>query len=194
MTLVRANPRPQPRKVVVLLDVSGSMEPYARAYLHLTRPLAMRHQAEVFAFATRLTRITAAVRMRSPADAIDHISGSVGDRFAGTRMTTSLRTLLHHRSWSTFVRGAIVVICSDGWDADDPALLDRSMRRLHLLAHRFVWVNPRAGADRFEPRTAGMAAALPHCDRFLAGNTARSMHAVIDAVIGTSGRGQLSGA
>ncbi len=182
VTLVHTRHRRRPRPVVVVIDVSGSMESYARAYLHLTRPLAIRHRAEVFAFATEMTRITAAVRLRSPGEAIDSVTDAVGDRFSGTRLGSSLRALLHHRTWSTMVRGAVVVVCSDGWDADDPELLAREMRRLGRLAHRIVWVNPRAGADRFEPATGGMAAALPHCDEFLAGHNARSMQAVIGAI------------
>ena len=182
MRLERTTRRRQPRRIVVVLDVSGSMEVYARAYLHLIRPLAVQHRAEVFAFATDLTRITASVRLRSPADAIDHMSAAIGDRFSGTRVATSLRTLLHHRTWSSTVRGAVVVICSDGWDSDDPVELGRMMRRLSLLAHRVIWVNPRAAAVGFEPIAGGMAAALPHCDHFLAGNTARSMQDVIAAV------------
>ena len=190
MRLERTNRRRQPRRIVVVLDVSGSMEAYARAYLHLIRPLAVEHRAEVFAFATDLTRITASVRLRSPADAIDHMSAAIGDRFSGTRVATSLRTLLHHRTWSSTVRGAVVVICSDGWDSDDPVELGRMMRRLSLLAHRVIWVNPRAAAVGFEPIAGGMAAALPHCDHFLAGHTARSMQDVIAAVTaGDRGRG-----
>ncbi len=165
-----------------MLDVSGSMEAYARAYLHLTRSLAIEHRAEVFALATELSRITPAVRVRSAREAIDGVTGVVGDRFSGTRLATSLHTLLRHRTWNTFVRGAVVVIFSDGWDADDPERLDRVMARLGRLAHRVVWVNPRAGAEVFEPTTAGMAAALPHCDEFLAGHNARSMFAVIEAI------------
>ncbi len=180
--LIHTRPVPHPRRVVALLDVSGSMEAYTRAYLHLVRPLAITHRAEVFAFATELSRITPVVRMRSAADAIERMNEEVGDRFSGTRIDTCLRTLLHHRTWSTCVRGAVVVICSDGWDADDPARLERSMRRLALLAHHVVWVNPRADSDEFEPTTGGMSAALPHCDAFLAGATGRSMHAVISAI------------
>ncbi len=182
LTLVHTRPRSRPRSVVVLLDVSGSMEVYARAYLHLTRPLAVEHRAEVFAMATGLSRITPAVRLRSAGAAIDGVTDAVGDRFSGTRLASSLHELLHHRTWNTMIRGAVVVIFSDGWDADDPARLEREMCRLGRLAHRVVWVNPRAGAEGFEPATGGMAAALPHCDRFLAGHNARSMHAVIEAI------------
>jgi uncharacterized protein with von Willebrand factor type A (vWA) domain len=168
--------------VVVVVDVSGSMESYARAYLHLGRALAVGRRAEVFVFATRLSRITPSIRARSPAEAIDRVTAAVGDRFSGTRLGSSLRTLLHHRVWNTAVRGAVVVICSDGWDADDPEQLERTMRRLSLIAHRVVWINPRAAAEGFEPRTGGMAAALPFCDHFLPGDTARSMQDVLDAI------------
>ena len=175
-------PQRRPRPVVVLLDVSGSMESYARIYLHLTRPLALVHRAEVFAFATELHRITPAIRARTCDGAIEHMNTVVGDRFSGTRVANSLTMLLRHRTWSTSLRGAVVLICSDGWDSDDPADLTRAMKRLSLLAHRIVWVNPRAAADGFAPLTGGMAAALPHCDAFLAGHTARSMRDVVDAL------------
>ena len=182
MTWLHSTPQRHPRNIVVLLDVSASMEHYARAYLHLTRPLAIEHRAEIFAFATRLSRITPAVRHRSPSEAIAQVTDTVTDRFSGTRLATSLQTLLHHRTWNTTVRGAVVLICSDGWDADDPAQLERNMRRLSLLAHRVVWVNPRAAAAGFEPTTGGMCAALPYCDRFLAGNTGDAMIEVVAAM------------
>jgi len=182
ITLLHSTPQPQPRNVVVLLDVSGSMEHYARAYLHLTRALAVQHRAEIFAFATRLSRITPAVRHRTPSAAIAQVTDTVTDRFSGTRLATSLQTLLHHRTWNTTVRGAVVLICSDGWDSDDPAQLERNMRRLSLLAHRVVWVNPRAAAAGFEPNTGGMSTALPYCDRFLAGNTGEAMIDVVAAM------------
>ena len=179
---VNTTPRLVPRRIVTIVDVSGSMETYARAYLHLARPLALRRDAEVFAFSTDLTRITNAVRLRSPADAIDGLGESVGDRFSGTRLAFSLGKLLRHRTWSTLVRGATVVIFSDGWDGDDPDEMGRQMRRLALRAHRVVWVNPRAASEGFEPLVGGMAAALPHCDAFLAGNTARSLDRVVAAL------------
>lgn len=182
MVLHHDRPQRRPRPVVVLLDVSGSMESYARIYLHLTRPLALLHRAEVFAFATELNRITPAIRTRTCDGAIDHMNTVVGDRFSGTRVAHSLSTLLRHRTWSTSLRGAVVLICSDGWDSDDPADLGRAMNRLSLLAHRVVWVNPRAGADGFAPLAGGMAAALPHCDAFLAGHTGRSMRDVVAAL------------
>ena len=186
MTWLHSTPQRQPRNTVVLLDVSGSMEHYARAYLHLTRPLAIVHRAEVFAFATSLSRITPSVRHRSPSEAIAQVTDTVTDRFSGTRLASSLRTLLHHRTWNTTVRGAVVLICSDGWDADAPEDLERSMRRLSLLAHRVVWVNPRAAAAGFEPSTGGMSTALPYCDRFLAGDTGEAMIDVVAAMAAAS--------
>ena len=180
--LVNTTQRSVPRRIVALIDVSGSMESYARAYLHLARPLAQRRDAEIFAFSTTLTRITSAVRTRSPAEAIDQLGDSVGDRFSGTRLASSLGELLRHRTWSSLVRGSVVVIFSDGWDGDDPDDMRREMRRLALRAHRIVWVNPRSAAEGFEPLVGGMAAALPHCDAFLAGNTARSLDHVVAAL------------
>lgn len=182
--LVETAQRSVPRRMVAIVDVSGSMETYARAYLHLARPLALRRDAEVFAFSTDMTRITSTIRLRSPAAAIDGLGDSVGDRFSGTRLAFSLAKLLRHRTWSTLVRGATVVIFSDGWDSDDPEELSRQMRRLRLRSHSVVWVNPRAASESFEPLAGGMAAALPHCDVFLAGNTARSLDQVIDALSG----------
>jgi uncharacterized protein with von Willebrand factor type A (vWA) domain len=182
VTLLRNRPQLRPRPVVVLLDVSGSMESYARIYLHLIRPLARAHRAEVFAFATELSRITPAIRHRTSADVIDHMNTVVGDRFSGTRLASSIATLLHHRTWSASLRGAVVLICSDGWDSDEPVALERAMRRVSLLAHRVVWVNPRAAGEGFEPLTRGMSAAHPYCDSFLAGNTARSRSDVVAAL------------
>lgn len=183
--LIETRPRSVPRRIVAIVDVSGSMETYARAYLHLARPLALRRDAEVFAFSTGLTRITTTLRLRSPSEAIDGLGDSIGDRFSGTRLAASLAKLLRHRTWSTLVRGATVVIFSDGWDSDDPQETSRQMRRLALRCHRVVWVNPRSAADGFEPLTGGMAAALPHCDAFLAGNTARSLDHVVAALCDT---------
>ena len=132
------------------------------------------------------TRRSSRSRRRSPAsrpaEAIDHLGDSVGDRFSGTRLASSLGELLRHRTWSSLVRGSVVVIFSDGWDGDHPDDMRREMRRLALRAHRIVWVNPRSAADGFEPLVGGMAAALPHCDAFLAGNTARSLDHVVAAL------------
>lgn len=183
LTIPRSAPVDRRRPVALFLDVSGSMESYAKAYLHIARPLSGIGRAEVFAFATDTTRITPSLRLRSPIEAIEAASGEVGDRFGGTRIATSLRTVLRHRVWASAVRGAVVVIVSDGWDTDPPEELDRHLARLHRLANRVVWVNPRAAADDFAPVVGGMAAALPHCDRFLPGHSISAMGDVLDAML-----------
>ncbi len=182
LRLDHAAPMRRPRRVVVLLDVSGSMESFAQAYLHLTRALVTAGQAEVFAFATTITRITPALRHRSPVEAIDRASATVGDRFSGTRLATSLSTLIRHPRWGGFVRGAIVVIASDGWDTDPPADLDRVMARIDRLAHRVVWVNPRLAAPGYEPLVGSMSAALPYCDAFVSGHSPASLTQLVEAI------------
>lgn len=169
----------RPRKVVMLADVSGSMQTFARPYMHVMRALTSQVQAEVFAFSTDLTRITPALREQRPEDAIDAASELVDDRFSGTKIAGSLRTLLSNPTWSTSVRGAVILVTSDGWDTDDPEDLSMVMARLQRLSHRIVWVNPRAAAEEFEPLVGGMAAALPHCDAMLSGHSLRAMRDVI---------------
>jgi uncharacterized protein len=161
----------RPRGVVLLVDVSGSMQPYARAYLHLMRALGTTTAAESFAFATRLTRLTSTLRHRDVTAAVERATAEVEDRFSGTRIATSIGQLLRHPVWSTAVRGSVVVIASDGWDTDPPEELAARMRRLRRMAHAIVWVNPRSAAVDYEPRVAGMAGALPHCDRFVSGHS-----------------------
>jgi uncharacterized protein with von Willebrand factor type A (vWA) domain len=146
------------------------------------RALATGADAEVFAFATGLTRLTAVLAHRSPALAVARASEKVGDRFGGTRIATSLRALLaSHHADST--RGAVVVIASDGWDSDPPAELAAALARLRRRAFRLVWLNPRAGAPGYVPAVASMAAALPYCDDFLPAGTFRSLADAI-AVVG----------
>lgn len=174
--------RHRPRRVVFLVDVSGSMERHVRPYLHITRALAVAGRAEVFAFATELTRLTPALRSRSAEQAMERATEQVGDRFGGTKLASSLGTLLSHRVWAPMVRGAVIVVVSDGWDTEDPEALQARMRRLSRLAHRVVWVNPRAAAPGFEPLVGSMAAALPHCDHFLSGHSVRAMGDVLDAI------------
>lgn len=182
LVLHARRPRHRARPVVMLVDVSGSMERHVRPYLHITRALAVSGRAEVFAFATELTRLTPALRSRSTEQAMERATEEVGDRFGGTRLASSLATLLSHRVWGPMVRGAVVVVISDGWDTEDPAELDKRMRRLGRLAHRIVWVNPRVAAPDFEPLVGSMAAALPHCDHFLSGHSVRAMADVLDAI------------
>ncbi|MGJ6967279.1 vWA domain-containing protein [Streptosporangium sp. G11] len=176
--LVRERAIDKPRRVVMLCDVSQSMQAQAPAYFHLMRALALAADAEVFAFATSLTRLTTVLTHKSAAVAIEQATDKVTDRFGGTRIATNLRALLssHHGG---ALRGAIVIIGSDGWDSDSPEALASAMARLRRRAHRVIWMNPRASAPDFEPRVASMAAALPYCDRLLPADTFRSLQRVI---------------
>lgn len=169
--LVRSTQVRRPRRVVVLADVSASMRTWTRVHLHLLRALGRHGGAEAFLFATGVTRVTAALRHRSPQVAVERANEAVADRFGGTRIASAVATLLRDPAWSTLLRGAVVVVVSDGWDADDPVELDRRMRRLHRMAHRVVWVNPRTAAPGYEPLVGGMAAAGPHCDAVVSGHT-----------------------
>lgn len=186
MRLHRQRPARRPRPLVALLDVSGSMESYATAYLHLLRVLAQHHRAEVFAFGTGLTRLTPTLRLRSVDDAIDRATDEVLDRFAGTRIATSIGALLDDRVWGSTVRGAAVLVVSDGWDTDPPAELARRCAALQRRAHRLVWINPRVAGRDFEPRVAGMAAAAPHCDALVSGHTVEAMREVVNLLAAPS--------
>jgi uncharacterized protein with von Willebrand factor type A (vWA) domain len=168
--LVRVKPVRKPRRVVMLCDVSQSMQAQAAAYLHLMRAVALVTDAEVFAFATALTRLTAVLAHREPAVAVAAATAAVDDRFGGTRIAANLRALLSSRHGEA-VRGAVVIIGSDGWDSDPPERLATEMARLRRRAHQIVWLNPRAGTPGFVPRVGAMAAALPFCDRLLAAGT-----------------------
>lgn len=181
VSLVRTGRVRRPRRVVVLCDVSESMHAQASAYLHLMRALVLGGEAEAFAFGVELTRLTAVLRRRSAAEAMELAAERVGDRFGGTRIAAALRTLLrsHH---GEALRGAVVLIGSDGWDSDPPAELAAAMARLRRRAHRVVWMNPRAGVTGFEPAVGSMAAALPYCDALVPADTFASLAAVLDAL------------
>lgn len=172
----------RPRKVVMLADVSGSMQTFVRPYMHVMRALTRHVQAETFAFSTTLTRLTPALRKQDVQEAIAAASELVDDRFSGTKIASSLITLMAHPTWSTSVRGAVVLIASDGWDTDEPNDLARAMARVERLSHKIVWVNPRAAANEFEPLVGGMAAALPHCTTMLSGHSLRATRDVIQAL------------
>ena len=183
MTLARRRRRTRPRRLVLLCDISGSMEPYARAYLHLlTSAVASGAPAEAFVFATRLTRLTRALRGRNPEAAIRRAAAIPPDWSGGTRIGEALQSFNAQYGRRGMARGAVVVILSDGWERADPALLGREMERLARLAHRIVWVNPRAGAPGFSPGTGGMAAALPRCDALVSGDCLDALEQVADAI------------
>ena len=185
MRLYRREPRLKPRGLVVVADVSGSMESFTRIYLHLMRSLVIGGNAEVFTFATSLRRVTVALRDKDPAVAIDRMTDEVQDRFSGTRIAGSLKQLLSSPVWSSTVRGSVVLIASDGWDVDAPVELARRMQHLRRLAHRIIWINPRAAQDDYEPLVGGIEAALPHVDDFLSGHSLNAMRDVLASVTAT---------
>jgi uncharacterized protein with von Willebrand factor type A (vWA) domain len=181
--LARRRRRTLPRRLVLLCDISGSMEPYARAYLQfLTCAAGSGPNAEAFAFATRLTRLTRALRSRSPERAIQRAAAAAPDWSSGTRIGDALKEFNDRHGRRGMARGALVVILSDGWERGDPALVAREMERLSRLAYRIVWVNPRAAASGFSPRAGGMAAALPHCDALVSGHSLDALDEVIAAI------------
>jgi uncharacterized protein with von Willebrand factor type A (vWA) domain len=181
VVLVKTRAINRPRRIVLLCDVSQSMQAQAAAYLHLMRAFAMRTDAEVFAFSTGLTRLTSVLRHHSAEIALEQATARVDDRFGGTRIATSIRTLLASRHGGV-VRGAIVLIGSDGWDSDPPQALATEMARLRRRAYRLVWMNPRAGAPDFAPTVSTMAAALPYCDQMLPADTFASLAGVLRAL------------
>ena len=163
------------RRLVLLLDVSGSMGEYSRALLGFGYA-AIRSgiQAEVFSFGTRVTRLTHHLRRGGADEALATVAHHVEDWDGGTLIGVSLRAF--RERWGTsLARGAIVVICSDGLERGDPEPLRQEMARLQRLAHRVVWVNPLKGVDGYAPTARGMAAALPHVDRFIPGHNLSSL-------------------
>jgi uncharacterized protein with von Willebrand factor type A (vWA) domain len=194
--LLRAKAVVKPRPVVMLCDVSQSMQAQVAAYLHLMRALAVTADAEIFAFSTHLTRLTAVLSHTSPQKAIEQATDKVTDRFGGTRIAANLSAVMasHHGG---ALRGAIVIIASDGWDSGPAAALAAAMARLRRRAHLVIWMNPRAAAPDFEPLVATMAAALPYCDLLLPADTFRSLAAVVGAVSrgvsSTASRGSRAG-
>ena len=178
----------KPRRIVLLADVSGSMEPYARVYLHLLRGAVQALGAEAFVFATRLTRLTRALAHTDPDSAYQRAAKAAPDWSGGTRIGAALHRFLEQHGRRGMARGAIIVIVSDGWETDDPALIATSMERLSRLAHHVIWVNPRKAATGYEPLVRGMAAALPFVDTFVPGHSLRALQDVLDAINGARDR------
>ncbi|MFG2755281.1 VWA domain-containing protein [Streptomyces wuyuanensis] len=180
----------RPRRVVLLVDVSGSMAPYADALLRFAHaaahrgPAGSRSATEVFTVGTRLTRVTGTLEHRDPDAALAAVAAAVPDWRGGTRLGEMLRAFLDRWGQRGMARGAVVVVLSDGWERGDPALLAAQMRRLHRLAHRVVWANPRKARPGYAPLAAGMAAALPSVDAFVEGHSLAALEHLAAVVRG----------
>ncbi|MEA2181087.1 MAG: uncharacterized protein QOD83_3220 [Solirubrobacteraceae bacterium] len=181
--LARKRRRVHPRRLVMLCDISGSMEPYARAYLQfLHAARATGPYAEAFVFATRLTRLTKQLSGRNPQRAIARAAAAAPDWSSGTRIGDALKTFNDRYGRRGMARGSVIVILSDGWERGDPELVGREMQRLARLAYRIVWVNPRVSAKGFAPRAGGLVAALPHCNALVSGHSLQALDEVADAI------------
>ncbi len=173
--LIGEVPAVRPRRLVVLCDISGSMEPYARAMIQLLYCAAGGANAEVFTFATRLTRLTKALARTTPAVAIARAAQAAPDWNGGTRLGAALKEFNDRYGRRGMARGAVVLIISDGWDTGDPELVRREMERLSLVAFRVVWMNPRTKSASYQPLAGGMAAAWPYCDAVVSGHSLQAV-------------------
>jgi uncharacterized protein with von Willebrand factor type A (vWA) domain len=173
--LMHRKPRIRRRPLVLLCDVSGSMERYSRQLLIFAHAIGRREEVETFVFSTRLTRITRQLRRREVDRALEGVGHSVHDFSGGTRIGAALHEF--NRKWARRVlgHGAVVILISDGWDRGDPGLLATELARLRRLSHRLIWLNPLLGSEGYEPLTRGMAAALPHTDEFMSAHNLKSL-------------------
>ncbi len=169
LTWARREPKRRPRPLVVIADISGSMERYARLLLHFIYGVTagLDQPVESFVFGTRLTRITRPMADRDVDRALHAVSQAVDDWAGGTRIGECLKRFNFDWGRRVLGRGAVVLLISDGWDRGDPALLGREMARLKRSCHRLIWLNPLLGLPEYEPLTRGMQAALPYVDDFL---------------------------
>jgi len=169
-------PGVRPRRLVLLVDISGSMEPYARMLVRFAQAtVAAGAPVEVFSLGTRCTRLTRELAGADPEAALARAARAVVDWSGGTRLGDGLETFNARYGLRGLARQAIVVVLSDGWDRGDPALLGREMERLSRVAHRIVWVNPLKASPGYAPLARGMAAALPFVDCFLEGHSLASL-------------------
>jgi uncharacterized protein with von Willebrand factor type A (vWA) domain len=175
MTLFHRKPRIRRRPLVLICDVSGSMERYSRLLMIFAHAIARREDLEAFVFSTRLTRITRLLRQRDLDRALESVSKGVHDFSGGTRIGDAIGDF--NRRWARRVlgHGAVVIIISDGWDRGDPSQLSAELVHLRRSAHRLIWLNPLLGSEGYEPLTRGMAAALPFCDDFLAAHNVEAL-------------------
>ena len=186
----RRAPRIKPRRLVVLCDISGSMEPYARALLMLLYVLngggqprgqtVGQNRPEVFSFATRLTRLTPALAAASPDTMLAKAGEAAPDWSGGTG--AAVKEFNDHYGSRGLARGAVVLIISDGWETGDPALLGAQMARLRRMAHRIVWANPRTQSPRYRPEVGGMAAAWPYCDAVVSAHNLNALDDLLTAL------------
>lgn len=186
--LARTHRRRRPRRIVLVCDVSRSMQPYAAMYLHLMRATALRQagiRPEVFAFSTSLTRLTAVLSHRSAEVALERANERVTDRYGGTHLGRCIAQLLTVPQGNA-LRGAVVIIASDGWDSDPPEVLARALARVRRRAELLVWLNPRAAYHGFRPLAGSMAAALPYCDLFLPAHSLTGLRELFMALTGGS--------
>ena len=173
----------RPRRLILLVDVSGSMEPYARALIRFAHATVVgRTRVEAFAIGTRLTRVTRELSSLDPDAALDAASAAVSDWSGGTRLGSTIRDFNDQWGIRGMARGAIVVILSDGWDRGDPQILSEQMERLHRVSFRQIWVNPLKHTPGYAPLAKGMAAALPHTDQFIEGHSFESLERLAEAV------------
>ncbi|WP_258067287.1 VWA domain-containing protein [Arthrobacter sp. GMC3] len=177
----------KPRRMVWLIDVSGSMAPYADSLLRLAHRVVQQepHQVEVFTLGTRLTRVTTALLNPDPELALIQAGRTVPDWSGGTRLGEVLGAFNDHWGQRSVARGAVVVIASDGWERGDPALLGQQVQRLHHLARRIIWSNPHRGKAGYAPVQQGIKAVLPHVDYFMGGHSMKSFEELL-AVVGNA--------
>ena len=200
--IARRAVRLRQRRLVVLCDISGSMEPYARAILQLMYVAARstgaaggggsgfsgpsgdatRPRTEVFTFATRLTRLTPFLASASPETMLAKAGEAAPDWAGGTRIGAALRDFNDRYGVRGMGRGAVVLIISDGWETGDPALLGAQMARLHRIAYRIVWANPRTQSERYRPEVGGMAAAWPYCDAVVSAHNFEALDDLLEAL------------
>ena len=201
VTIARRAVRARPRRLIVLCDISGSMEPYARALLQLmyvasraTGTLsgslqgATRPRTEVFTFATRLTRLTPFLAAATPETMLAKAGEAAPDWAGGTRIGAALREFNDRYGARGMARGAVVLIISDGWETGDPAVLGAQMARLHRIAYRIVWANPRTQSSRYRPEVGGMAAAWPYCDAVVSAHNFEALDDLLAALRAPAGR------
>ena len=179
----RRRPATRPRRVVLLVDVSGSMEPYARALLRFAQSaVAGRRRVEAFTLGTRLTRVTRELSSRDPDAALRAATGAVADWAGGTRLGDGLAEFAGTWGVRGMARGAVVVVLSDGWERGDTGALSDALARLQRVAHKVVWVNPLKASPGYAPLAAGMAAALPHVDEFVEGHSLASLEDLVEVI------------